>query len=195
MALTLAKSQSISLEKTAGSSLTKISLGLGWDAVKGGFFGKLMGAGGDIDLDASCILLDEGFAAIDLVWFRQLQSKDGSIQHSGDNRTGEGEGDDESIRVDLQQLPAAVKYLVFTVNSFTGQTFEKVDNAYCRIVDATRNQELARFNLSEKGSHTGIVMASMTRGAAGWDFKAIGVSTHGRTADDLIKLAIDAVRA
>jgi tellurium resistance protein TerZ len=195
MALTLAKSQTISLEKTAGSSLATISLGLGWDAVKSSFFGKLMGAGGEIDLDASCILLDEDLIAMDLVWFRQLKSRDGSIKHSGDNRTGEGEGDDESIAVDLRQLPAAVKHLVFTVNSFTGQTFEKVDNAYCRIVDAARNQELARFNLSEKGQHTGIVMASISRGSAGWDFKAIGVSTHGRTADDLIKLAIDAVRA
>jgi tellurium resistance protein TerZ len=195
MALTLAKSQTISLEKTAGSSLATISLGLGWDAVKSSFFGKLMGAGGEIDLDASCILLDEDLIAMDLVWFRQLKSRDGSIKHSGDNRTGEGEGDDESIAVDLRQLPAAVKHLVFTVNSFTGQTFEKVDNAYCRIVDAARNQELARFNLSEKGQHTGIVMASISRGSTGWDFKAIGVSTHGRTADDLIKLAIDAVRA
>lgn len=195
MALTLTKSQSISLEKAAGSSLANISLGLGWDAVKSGFFGKLMGAGSDIDLDASCILLDAELVAMDLVWFRQLKSRDGSIRHSGDNRTGEGDGDDESIFVDLHRLPAAVEHLVFTVNSFTGQTFQSVENAYCRIVDSACNRELARFNLSEKGGHTGIVMASMSRGSAGWDFKALGISTHGRTADDLIKLAIDAVRA
>lgn len=194
MALTLAKRQTISLEKAAGSGLASISLGLGWDAVKSGFFGKLMGAGGDIDLDASCILLDEDLIAMDLVWFRQLESSDGSIRHSGDNRTGEGDGDDESISVDLQQLPTAVKHLVFTVNSFTGQTFQNVENAYCRIVDAARNSELARFNLSEKGQHTGVVMACLSRGQAGWDFKALGESTHGRTADDLIKLAVNAVR-
>ena len=195
MALTLTKNQTISLEKTAGSSLSKVSLGLGWDAAKSGFFGKLMGNGGDIDLDASCILFDEQLKPVDLVWFRQLQSKDGSIQHSGDNRTGEGDGDDESIAVDLSRLPASVKYLVFTVNSFTGQNFEKVENAYCRISDTAARKELARFNLSEKGGHTGIVMASLARGADGWDFKAVGVTTNGRTADDLVSLAVEAVRS
>lgn len=194
MALTLSKNQSISLEKTAGGGLTSISLGLGWDPVKAGFLGKLMGNGGAIDLDASCILLDSDLKSIDLVWFRQLKSQDGSIKHSGDNRTGDGGGDDETIHVDLQRLPAAVKYLVFTVNSFTGQTFEKVENAYCRIVNAGNKSELARFNLSERGGHTGIVMASLVRESGGWEFKAIGKVTNGRTADDLVSLAVQAVR-
>ncbi|VVO16746.1 TerD family protein [Pseudomonas fluorescens] len=194
MALTLSKNQSISLEKTAGGGLTSISLGLGWDPVKAGFLGKLMGNGGEIDLDASCILLDSDLKSIDLVWFRQLKSQDGSIKHSGDNRTGDGGGDDETIHVDLQRLPAAVKYLVFTVNSFTGQTFEKVENAYCRIVNAGNKSELARFNLSERGGHTGIVMASLVRESGGWEFKAIGKVTNGRTADDLVSLAVQAVR-
>ncbi|WP_339479851.1 MULTISPECIES: TerD family protein [unclassified Pseudomonas] len=195
MALTLSKNQSISLEKTGGAGLTKITLGLGWDPVKGGFFGKLMGAGTEIDLDASCILFDEHLNAVDLVWFRQLASKDGSIKHSGDNRTGEGSGDDESIYVDLQALPASIKYLALTCNSFTGQNFEKVENAYCRILDTSKNAELARFNLSEKGRHTGVVMASLTRGPLGWEFKAIGQTTNGRTADDLVSLAVEALRA
>ncbi|MFI8479224.1 TerD family protein [Pseudomonas sp. NPDC078700] len=194
MALTLSKNQTISLEKTAGSGLSKISLGLGWDAAKSGFFGKLLGSGGEIDLDASCILLDSELKPIDLVWFRQLKSNDGSIQHSGDNRTGEGDGDDETINVDLQRLPESVKHLVFTVNSFTGQTFEKVENAYCRIVNASNKTELARFNLSERGGHTGIVMASLSRGSSGWEFKAVGVNTNGRTVDDLVSLAVQAVR-
>lgn len=194
MALTLSKNQTISLEKTAGTGLSKISLGLGWDAAKSGFFGKLLGSGGEIDLDASCILLDSELKAIDLVWFRQLKSNDGSIQHSGDNRTGEGDGDDETINVDLQRLPEAVKHLVFTVNSFTGQTFEKVENAYCRIVNSSNKTELARYNLSERGGHTGIVMASLSRESSGWEFKAIGVTTNGRTVDDLVSLAVQAVR-
>lgn len=194
MALTLSKQQSISLEKTAGSSLSSISLGLGWDPVKAGFLGKMLGGGGAIDLDASCILLNSDFQKIDLVWFRQLKSQDGSIKHSGDNRTGDGDGDDESIHVDLQRLPAAVKFLVFTVNSFTGQTFDKVENAYCRILNASNNTELARFNLSEKGSHTGTVMACLTRQNGDWEFKAIGKTTNGRTADDLVNLAIQALR-
>lgn len=194
MALTLSKQQSISLEKTAGSSLSSISLGLGWDPVKAGFLGKMMGGGNEIDLDASCILLNSDLEVIDLVWFRQLKSQDGSIKHSGDNRTGDGDGDDETIHVDLQRLPASVKYLVFTVNSFTGQNFEKVENAYCRIVNAGKNSELARFNLSEKGRHTGIVMASLTRQNGDWEFKAIGQTTNGRTADDLVNLAVQALR-
>lgn len=195
MALTLQKQQSISLAKTAGSSLTSISLGLGWDPVKaGGFLGKMFGGGAEIDLDASCILLNSDYQKIDLVWFRQLKSQDGSIKHSGDNRTGEGDGDDETINVDLQRLPASVKYLIFTVNSFTGQTFEKVEKAYCRIVNGSNNTEVARFNLSEKGGHTGIVMASLARVNGDWEFKAIGTTTNGRTADDLISLAVQALR-
>lgn len=196
MALTLTKNQTISLEKTAGGGgLTAISLGLGWDPEKSGFLGRLMGNSGEVDLDASCILFDADLKPIDLVWFRQLQSRDGSIKHSGDNRTGEGDGDDETINVDLQRLPATVKSLVFTVNSFTGQNFEKIANAYCRIVNASNKTELARFNLSEKGRHTGVVMASLVRESGGWEFKAIGQVTNGRTADDLVNLATQAVRS
>lgn len=196
MALTLSKNQSISLEKTAGSGLTSISLGLGWDPVKsGGFLFKLIGGGGgSIDLDASCILLDGNMQLVDLVWFRQLSSKDGSIKHSGDNLTGEGDGDDETINVDLQCLPASILHLVFTVNSFRGQKFDQVENAYCRIVNNSKNQELARFNLAEKGQHTGVVMASLSRKGNDWNFKAIGLATNGRTADDLVALAIQAIR-
>lgn len=193
MALTLSKNQSISLEKTGSTGPTKVTLGLGWDASKSGFFSKLMGNEGDIDLDASCLVFDEHMKHSDLVWFRQLQSKDGAIRHSGDNRTGEGQGDDESISVDLSQLSLAVTHLVFTVNSFTGQNFATVENAYCRIVDAVAGKELARFNLSEKGQHTGIVMASLSRGRHGWDFKAIGTTTSGHSAEDLIATAIKVV--
>lgn len=153
-------------------------------------------AGGiEIDLDASCIILDGNYEPLDLVWFRQLQSQDGSIKHSGDNRTGEGDGDDETIYVDLQRLPSQAQHLVFTVNSFTGQNFSKVENAYCRILNEANNKEIVRFNLSEKGNHTGIVMASLSKGANGWTFKAIGQTTSGRTVDDLVNLAVQAVRA
>ena len=161
MAITLEKKQTISLEKTAGSTLRNVRLGLGWDAAKpSGFFGKLLGgAGDDIDLDASCIALDSNRNLVDLVWFRALKSKCGNILHSGDNRTGHGDGDDESITVKLDKLSPAMDALVFTVNSFTGQNFSKVENAYCRIVDADTDTELARINLSNQGSHTGLVVA------------------------------------
>lgn len=196
MALTLSKNQSISLEKTGGTGIACVSLGLGWDPAKsGGFLSKMLGSSGAIDLDASCIVLDSGFRPVDLVWFRQLRSKDGSIAHSGDNLTGEGDGDDETIHVDLRRLPGTVHHLVFTVNSFRGQTFDQVENAYCRILDESKRQELARFNLAEKGGHTGVVMASLSRNAGGWEFKAIGQSTNGRTADDLVNFAIQAVHA
>jgi tellurium resistance protein TerZ len=196
VALTLSKNQSISLEKTAGASISSVSLGLGWDpASSGGFLSKMLGGNAQIDLDASCIVLDSSLRPVDLVWFRQLTSKDGAIEHTGDNLTGEGEGDDETIHVDLKRLPHTVQYLIFTVNSFRGQTFDQVENAYCRIVNGSKNHELARFNLAEKGGHTGVVMASLSRAAGGWEFKAIGHATNGRTADDLVNFAIQAVRA
>ena len=196
MAISLSKNQTMSLEKEAGTGLKKIRLGLGWDPVKpSGFFAKLLNSDTAIDLDASCIVLDSSKQLLDLVWFRELKSKDGSIVHSGDNRTGEGDGDDESIQVNLEQLPSGVKHLVFTVNSFTGQNFESVENAYCRIVDEVTGKELARFNLSDKGRHTGVVMAYLSRTAAGWDLTAIGTVANGRTAQDLANEAAQAVRA
>lgn len=196
MAISLSKNQTISLEKEAGTGLKKIRMGLGWDPVKpSGFFAKLLNSDTAIDLDASCILLDSSKQPLDLVWFRQLKSNDGSIVHSGDNRTGEGDGDDESIQVNLEQLPAGVKHLVFTVNSFTGQNFESVENAYCRIVDEVSGKELARFNLSDKGRHTGVVMAYLSRTSAGWDVTAVGTVANGRTAQDLSSEAAQAVRA
>ncbi len=186
MTISLSKKQTISLEKTAGSALTKITMGIGWDPVKAtGFFGKMLGGGGEIDLDASCLMLDENKNSVDVVWFRQLESKDGSIKHSGDNRTGEGDGDDESIYVDLTRVPSSVKYLMFTVNSFTGQTFDKVENAYCRLLNASNNTELAKFNLSEKGRHTGVLMAYLTRNGSDWNLTAVGQVASGSTVKDL----------
>lgn len=196
MALTLNKNQSISLEKTAGSGLTSVSLGLGWDPVKpSGFFSRVLGGGSNqIDLDASCILLDAGLELVDMVWFRQLISLDGAVRHSGDNLTGQGDGDDEVIHVDLQRLTSKTQHLVFTVNSFRGQTFDQVENACCRMVNESNSQELARFNLAEKGSHTGVVMASLSRHGSDWTFTTIGRATNGRTADELVTLAIQAMR-
>ncbi len=190
MAITLAKKQTISLEKEAGNTLTHITMGLGWDPVQSkGFFGKLLGGGGSIDLDASCIVMDKNKKALEMIWFRNLKSKDRSIIHTGDNLTGEGEGDDESIKVHLDALDSSVEHLVFTVNSFTGQNFNQVENAYCRIVDDKTNRELARFNLSEKGAHTGVIMAVLTRSGSGWDVTAIGHSTNGKTVNDLSREA------
>ncbi len=193
MAITLEKRQTISLEKTAGSTLRNVRLGLGWDAAKpSGFFGKLLG-GEEIDLDASCIVADAARNPLDLVWFRQLKSKCGNILHTGDNRTGHGDDDDESIIVNLAGLSPDVNALVFTVNSFTGQSFTKVENAYCRIVDEDTNKELARINLSDQGNHTGLIMAYLKRDANGWKFTAVGSTTRGRTVQDLTSEAAGAI--
>lgn len=187
--VSLSKGQGISLSKAA-PGLNIVAMGLGWDVAKrGGFLGGLLGGGGgSIDLDASCLMFDAAGGLVDTIWFRQLKSRDGSVVHSGDNRTGDGDGDDEVINVALGSVPAAVKTLVLTVNSFTGQDFSKIANATCRAVDTATNKELARFNLTETGKHTAMVMAKLVRGDGGWDFVAIGTPGYGATFKDLMPI-------
>ena len=186
MSVNLSKGQKISLDKEAGTGLSKIIMGLGWDAVKSkGFLGFGRSAP-EIDLDASCLLFDEQGNLLDTVWFRQLGSRDGSIVHTGDNRTGAGDGDDEQIVVDLGRVPANVKSLVFTVNSFTGQDFSQIENATCRLVDASNNKEVARFNLTMTGGHTAQIMAKVYRHNGEWKMHAIGEAGSGRTFNDLL---------
>jgi tellurium resistance protein TerZ len=184
--VSLQKGQSVRLEKSGGGTLTRVAMGLGWDVRKAKGLLGLFGGGADIDLDASCLMFDAQRALVDQVWFRQLSSHDGSIVHSGDNRTGAGDGDDETINVDLTRLPAKVQTLVFTVNSFTGDSFDRIANAYCRVVDTTTNRELARYDLTGSGSHTGQVMAKLFRSGGGWEFKALGERTTGRTFKDMM---------
>ncbi|MEZ0490826.1 TerD family protein [Kineococcus sp. TBRC 1896] len=184
MAVSLTKGQKLSLSKSGGGELTRVFMGLGWDAVAKGLFRK---KAVDIDLDASVLLFDGGGKLLDEVWFQQLRSKDGSVTHSGDNLTGEGDGDDEVVHLDLPAVPAAVQTLVFTVSSFTGQNFGQVQNAVCRLVDAAGAQqvELARYELSEAGPHTALVMAKLTREGSGWAMTAIGAPAQGRHIRDL----------
>ncbi|MFD2113665.1 TerD family protein [Thiorhodococcus fuscus] len=191
MGISLQKGQKISLDKEAGGGLTRIVMGLGWDAAqakKSGFLGGMFGGGGDdsIDLDASCLMFDEQGNLLDAVWFRQLHSKDGSITHTGDNRTGEGEGDDEQIIVDLSKVPAGVKSLVFTVNNYTGQDFSQVANAFCRIVNGTNNAEVARYDLSCQGTHNAMIMAKVYRHNGEWKMHAIGEVGQGRTFEQML---------
>ena len=192
MAVNLSKGQKISLEKEAGGSLTHIVMGLGWDVAqapkRGGLAGMFGGGGGSnsVDLDASCVLFDEAGQPLDAVWFQQLTSKDGSIRHTGDNLTGAGDGDDEQIIVDLSRVPANVKTLMFVVNSFTGQNFSQIENAFCRVVNQGNNQEIARYNLSSQGPHTAQIMARLYRHNGEWKMAAIGESANGRTFQDLM---------
>lgn len=192
MSVSLSKNQTVSLAKSVKSALTSVSFGLGWDAAKAkpsGFFSKLFNSAStpdSIDLDASCVMLNRSGSVVDTVWFRQLNSICNAVRHSGDNLTGEGEGDDETITVDLHKLPSEVEYLVLTVNSFRLQTFDAVDNAYCRVIDNNTNQEIARYSISEKGQHTGLIVASITRKGGSWDFKALGVTTQAQTVNSMM---------
>ncbi|CAA9890670.1 Tellurium resistance protein TerZ [Candidatus Methylobacter favarea] len=186
----------MSLSKESGGALSKVVMGLGWDAKKGGGGGLLKGvfgggSSGAIDLDASCVLFDENKKVVDTVWFRQLKSRDGSIVHTGDNRTGEGEGDDEQIIVNLDKIPANVKALVFTVNSFTNQTFDAIENAYCRMVDSSNNKEIARYTLTSQGPHTAQIMAKVYLHNGEWKMHAIGETGNSRTIDGLLPQIIN----
>jgi tellurium resistance protein TerZ len=184
MGVSLSKGQSVSLVKQDGGGLRNVRMGLGWDAVrKKGLFGSRAQS---IDLDASALLFDAAGNLVDQVWFQQLTSTDGSIQHTGDNRTGAGEGDDESIRVDLAAVPPRVQTIVFTVNSFTGQDFSQIENAFCRLIDESTETEIARYDLSGSGSHTAQVMAKVSRSGGGWSMTALGVATSGRTFHELL---------
>jgi tellurium resistance protein TerZ len=182
----LTKGQTVSLRKQSGGTLRNVRMGLGWDAAqRKGFLGRLAPPK-SIDLDASALLFDGNGRLVDQVWFQQLVSRDGSVQHTGDNLTGAGEGDDESIRVDLSRVPPQVTTLVFTVNSFTGQDFSQIANAFCRLVDEAGETEIARYDLTGSGPHTAQVMAKVARDGDGWSMTAIGAAASGRTFADLL---------
>ncbi|MDT4956672.1 MAG: tellurium resistance protein TerZ [Pseudonocardiales bacterium] len=184
MSVSLSKGQKVSLTKAGGGSLSKVRMGLGWDAMrKKGLFGSRAQS---IDLDASALLFDAAGNLVDQVWFQQLTSKDGSIQHTGDNRTGAGDGDDESIKVDLSRVPPTVATLVFTVNSFTGQDFSQIENAFVRLIDESDESEIARYDLTGTGSHTAQIMAKVSRDGQGWSMTALGNAASGRTFHDLL---------
>jgi tellurium resistance protein TerZ len=186
MAISLKKGQKVDLRKRDNSSLKKVRMGLGWDPVKAtGFFAKLFSFD-SIDLDASCLLFDKNKKLLQIIYYANLQSSKGAIIHTGDNLTGEGDGDDESIRVDLEKLPQSVYYLAFTINSFEGHTFDQVENAFCRLIDESTEQEICRYTLSEKGKHTGVIMATISRTPSGWLLKAIGAPGRGRKASEIV---------
>ena len=180
MALSLSKGGNLSLSKEA-PGMTKVLVGLGWDARSTD--------GQDFDLDASAFLLKADGkvrADSDFIFYNQLKSVDGSVEHTGDNRTGEGDGDDETISVDLTRLPANVETLVLTVTSFRGQTFDKVANAFGRVIDLSTNRELARYDISESGSYTGLILASLKRSGGEWVYKAIGERAAGVHVQQLV---------
>lgn len=191
MGVSLQKGQTVSLAKPSGPALAHVRMGLGWDAKqleKRSFFGGVKYVQQEIDLDASAILCS-GKRIVDVVYFGQLKSKDGSLKHTGDNRTGAGDGDDESILVDLDKISSSVDSVYFVVNSYSGETFNQIDNATVRVVDSdARDVELARYDLTGTGGHTAMVMAKLSRSNASWNFTAIGQPGQGTRLNDLVEL-------
>ncbi|WP_109523044.1 MULTISPECIES: TerD family protein [Nocardia] len=169
--VSLQKGQKVTLRKEGGTALTFVKMGLGWDPVQTrGMFGNRTV---DIDLDASVIMFADMNPA-DYAYYGQLSSKDGSVRHQGDNLTGEGEGDDEVILVDLTRIPAHITTLIFIVTSYKGHTFEQVQNAFCRLVDGANNAELARYTLAGGMRFTAMAMAKVYRSGGDWKMQALG---------------------
>lgn len=178
MALSLQKGQNLSLSKEA-PGLKNILIGLGWD--------ERATDGADFDLDASVFMVGESGKVRsndDFIFYGQLKSKDGSVEHTGDNLTGEGDGDDESVLVNLDTVPADIKKLVITVTiheaESRNQSFGQVENAFCRIVNSDNNAEVVRYDLTEDYStETAMVFAEVYRHNGEWKFKAVGQGYAG----------------
>jgi tellurium resistance protein TerD len=172
MGVTLAKGGNVSLSKAA-PDLTQVMVGLGWDARST--------TGAPFDLDASALVCGGGRVLGDewFVFYNQLTSPDGSVEHTGDNLTGEGDGDDESILVDLSRVPDRCDRIVFPVSIHMaderGQTFGQVANAFIRVVDQADGRELARYDLSEDAStETAMIFGELYRRQGEWKFRAVG---------------------
>jgi len=200
MAINLQKGQRVDLTKS-NPGLSKILVGLGWDPVQsgggGGLFGGLFGGGGaaNIDCDASVIMLganDRLQNNKDVIYFGNLKSNDGSVQHSGDNLTGDGDGDDEQIMVDLSRVPSHIQKLVFVVNIYDcvkrKQHFGMIQNAFIRIVNPSNDQELIHYNLTDNYSGlTCLVTGEIYRHGNDWKFAAIGSGTNAASLSEVVR--------
>lgn len=179
MSVSLAKGQKVDLTKN-NPGLKKVRVGLGWDTNK--YDGQ-----SDFDLDAEVFLLgsnEKVTSDADFIFYNQPTSQDGSVQHMGDNRTGEGEGDDESIEIDLAKISSTIEKIRFTVTiddaEARSQNFGQVSNAFIRIVDAESENELIRYDLGEDFSiETAIVVGELYRYNGEWKFTAIGSGYQG----------------
>ena len=179
MAISLKKGQKVDLTKT-NPGLKEVLIGLGWDTNK-------YDGGKDFDLDSSVFLLGaNGKVASDddFVFYGNLKHKSGSVEHLGDNLTGAGEGDDEQIKIDLSKVPAEVEKIDFTVTIYEAeerkQNFGQVENAFIRVMDATNNKELIRYDLGEDFSiETAVVIGELYRNKGEWKFNAIGSGFSG----------------
>lgn len=179
MAISLQKGQKVDLTK-GNPGLTKIMVGLGWDTNK-------YDGGHDFDLDAAAFLTDESgkvTSDLDFVFYNNLKHQSGSVEHQGDNLTGEGEGDDEQIMVDLSKVPQNIAKIAFTVTihdaDVRGQNFGQVSNAFIRVVNEATGIELIRYDLGEDFSiETAVVVGELYRHGGEWKFNAIGSGFQG----------------
>jgi tellurium resistance protein TerD len=173
MSVSLTKGGNVSLSKEA-PGLTAVLVGLGWDV--------RTTTGADFDLDASALMCDTSGKILSdshFIFFNNLTSPDGSVEHTGDNLTGEGEGDDEAIKVNLASVPAEVDKIVVAVSIYDAearqQSFGQVRNAFMRVVNQADNAEIARYDLTEDAStETAMIFGEVYRNGAEWKFRAVG---------------------
>lgn len=202
MGINLQKGQRVDLTK-GNAGLNKIKVGLGWDPVSqeksGGLFGGLFssrnsGSGRNIDCDASVLMLqdDKVVEGDDVVYFGKLTSNCRSVQHSGDNLTGDGDGDDEVITIELSSVPTKYNKLVFVVNIYDAanrnQHFGMIQNAYIRVYDDRTGSELIRYNLTDNYSNlTTLVCGEIYRNNNEWKFAAVGTGTNDVKLGDVVR--------
>jgi tellurium resistance protein TerD len=173
MTVSLSKGGNVSLSKEA-PGLTSVSIGLGWDA--------RTTTGTDFDLDASAIMVDTAGKVLSdkhFIFFNNKTSPEGSVEHAGDNLTGEGDGDDETIKVNLAAVPTEVDRIVFPVSVYEGaarsQGFGQVRNAFIRVINNAGGAELTRYDLSEDAStETAMLFGELYRNGTEWKFRAVG---------------------
>jgi tellurium resistance protein TerD len=173
MPVSLSKGGNVSLSKEA-PGLTSVIVGLGWDV--------RTTTGTDFDLDASAIVVDASGRVLSdahFVFFNNLKTPDGAVEHTGDNLTGAGEGDDEQVRVNLAALPPNAERIVFPVSIYDGinrgQSFGQVRNAFIRVVNAAGGTEIARYDLTEDAStETAMIFGELYRHGSEWKFRAVG---------------------
>lgn len=194
MAINLEKGQRINLEKSNGSKLQSICVGINWGAIeKKSLFGTKKEA---VDLDASCAVYDENKKVIDSVNFRKLQSDDKSIKHSGDDLTGDVNGDDgldnEVITLDFSRLSANANYVGFFINSFRGQDFKDIPFASIRIYEGTPSkvtEVFAQYNIAKDSAFAGsvsMVLGVFYKKNGEWKFNAIGAPTKDKRLEETI---------
>ena len=178
MSVSLSKGGNVSLSKEE-PGLAKVLIGLGWDT--------RTTDGADFDLDASAFLLtssDKVRSDGDFIFYNNLKSADGSVEHTGDNRTGEGDGDDEALTVDLARVPADVQKVAVAVTIHEGegrrQSFGMVSNAFIRVVNDATGREISRYDLAEDAStETAMIFGEVYRHSGEWKFRAVGQGYKG----------------